>query len=123
MDRVRAGEEDPACLLCGGMLKSATISFGENLVAADLHRAQLASASADLFLAIGTSLVVYPVAGFPELALRNGATLVVLTAEETPYDQYASAVLRDRLEEVLRQSSKRCDEPSLLGIPDLCGSI
>ena len=101
IDRVRAGEEDPACLLCGGMLKSATISFGENLVPADLHRAQLAAAGADLFLAIGTSLVVYPVAGLPELALRNGAALVVLTAEETPYDQYASAVLRDRLEEVL----------------------
>jgi NAD-dependent deacetylase len=101
MDRVRAGDEDPACLLCGGMLKSATVSFGENLVPADLQRAQLAAASADLFLAIGTSLVVYPVAGLPELALRNGAPLVILTAEETPYDQYASAVMRDRLEEVL----------------------
>ncbi len=101
IDRVRAGEEDPACLLCGGMLKSATISFGENLVPADLQRAQLAAASADLFLAIGTSLVVYPVAGLPELALRNGAALVVLTAEETPYDQYAVAVLRVRLEEAL----------------------
>jgi NAD-dependent deacetylase len=101
IDRVRAGDEDPACLLCGGMLKSATVSFGENLVPADLQRAQRAAAGADLFLAIGTSLVVYPVAGLPELALRNGGTLVVLTAEETPYDQYASAVLRDRLEVVL----------------------
>jgi NAD-dependent deacetylase len=101
LERVRAGEEDPACLLCGGILKSATISFGENLVPGELQRAQLAAASADLFLAIGTSLVVYPVAGLPELALRNGAALVVLTAEETPYDQYASAVLRDRLEVVL----------------------
>jgi len=101
IDRVRAGEEDPACLHCGGILKSATISFGENLVPADLRRAQLAAAAADLFLAIGTSLVVYPVAGLPELALQNGATLVVLTAEETPYDGYAAAVVRDRLEEVL----------------------
>jgi NAD-dependent deacetylase len=101
VDRVRAGDEDPACLLCGGMLKSAAISFGENLVPADLRRAQLAAASTDLFLAVGTSLVVYPVAGLPELALRNGAALVVLTAEETPYDQYATAVLRDRLEAVL----------------------
>lgn len=101
VDRVRRGEEDPACLVCGGMLKSATVSFGENLVPADLQRAQLAAASADLFVAIGTSLVVYPVAGLPELALRNGAPLVILTAEETPYDQYASAVLRDRLEAVL----------------------
>jgi NAD-dependent deacetylase len=101
IDRVRAGEEDPACLLCGGMLKSAAISFGENLVPADLHRSQLAASRCDLFLAVGTSLVVYPVAGLPELALRNDATLVVLTAQETPYDQYASAVVRDRLEEAL----------------------
>ncbi len=86
---------------CGGILKSATISFGENLVPADLRRAQLAAAGADLFLAIGTSLVVYPVAGLPELALQNGAALVILNAEETPYDRYAVAVLRDRLEEVL----------------------
>jgi NAD-dependent deacetylase len=101
VDRVRAGEEDPACLSCGGMLKSATISFGENLVPADLERSQLAAANADLFLAIGTSLVVYPVAGLPQLALRNGAALVVLTGEETPYDEYATVVLRDRLEVVL----------------------
>jgi NAD-dependent deacetylase len=101
VDRVRAGEEDPECLLCGGVLKSASISFGENLVPADLRRAQLAAANADVFLAVGTSLVVYPVAGLPELALRNGATLVILTAEETPYDQYAVAILRDRLEEIL----------------------
>ena len=101
VDRVRNGEDDPTCLLCGGMLKSATISFGENLVPADLQRAQVAAANADLFLAIGTSLVVYPVAGLPELALRNGAALVVLNAEETPYDRYASAVVSERLETVL----------------------
>jgi NAD-dependent deacetylase len=103
VDRVRAGDDDPACLECGGMLKAATISFGESLVPADLTRAQLAAASADLFLAVGTSLVVYPVAGLPELALRNGAPLVILTAEETPFDRYATAVLRDRLEDVLPQ--------------------
>jgi NAD-dependent deacetylase len=101
VDRVRAGEDDPHCLDCGGLLKSATISFGENLVPEDLHRAQLAAASADVFLAVGTSLVVYPVAALPELALRNGAPLVILTAEETPFDDYAVAVVRDRLEEVL----------------------
>ena len=84
LDRVRAGEEDPACLGCGGILKSATISFGENLVPEDLDRSQLASARADVFLAIGTSLGVYPAAGLPEIALRNGARLVILNAEETP---------------------------------------
>jgi NAD-dependent deacetylase len=97
LDRVRAGEDDPACLDCGGILKSATISFGENLVPDDLRRAQLASARADVFLAIGTSLVVYPAAGLPEIALRNGSRLVVMNAEETPFDPIADAVVRDPL--------------------------
>jgi NAD-dependent deacetylase len=101
LERVRAGEEDPACRLCGGILKSATISFGENLVEADLHRSQLAAGRADLFLAIGTSLAVYPAAALPEIAIRNGARLVVLNAEETPFDPVADAVVRDQLGEVL----------------------
>jgi NAD-dependent deacetylase len=99
--RVRAGDEDPACLECGGMLKSATISFGENLVPADLERAQRAAAGADVFLAVGTSLGVYPAAALPEIALRNGGVLAVLNAEETQFDGVAEFVLRDRLGEVL----------------------
>jgi NAD-dependent deacetylase len=101
LDRVRAGEDDPACEQCGGILKSATISFGENLVAEDLDRAQREAARADLFLALGTSLVVYPAAALPEVALRTGARLVVFNAEETPFDGYADAVCRDQLGEVL----------------------
>ena len=101
LERVRAGEGDPACLDCGGVLKSATISFGENLVPDDLRRAQLAAARADMFLSIGTSLVVYPAAGLPEIALRNGARLVVMNAEETPFDPIADAVVREPLGEVL----------------------
>ncbi len=99
--RVRAGEDDPECLLCGGILKSATISFGENLVPADLQRAQLAAAGADVFLAIGTSLGVYPAAALPEIALRSGAVLAILNAEPTPYDDHAEFVVRERLGEVL----------------------
>jgi NAD-dependent deacetylase len=99
--RVRAGEDDPACLECGGMLKSATISFGENLVAEDLMRAQRAADRADVFLAIGTSLGVYPAAALPEHALRAGATLAVLNGEPTPFDPAASFVFRDRLGDVL----------------------
>jgi NAD-dependent deacetylase len=101
LERVRAGEDDPACLECGGILKSATISFGENLVPSDLDRAQLMAARADVFLAIGTSLVVYPAAGLPEIALRNGARLVILNAEETPFDPLADAIVRDPLETAL----------------------
>jgi NAD-dependent deacetylase len=101
LDRVRAGEADPACLDCGGMLKSATISFGENLVAADLGRAQQAAARADVFLAVGTSLGVYPAAALPEIALRNGTVLAVLNGEPTPFDSAARFVSRERLGTVL----------------------
>lgn len=101
LDRVRAGEDDPDCPHCGGILKSATISFGENLVVEDLERAHLAAADADLFLAVGTSLTVYPVAGLPEVALGRGARLVILNAQETPFDPVAAAVRREPLGEVL----------------------
>ena len=101
LDRVRAGEEDPACLDCGGILKSATISFGQSLVAEDLDRAERESAASDLFLAIGTSLTVYPVAWLPERALQNGARLVIINAEPTPLDSRAHAVLRGQIGEIL----------------------
>jgi NAD-dependent deacetylase len=101
LERVRAGEEDPCCLDCGGVLKSATISFGENLVPEDLERAQLAASGATVFLALGTSLGVYPAAALPEIALRSGARLVIFNAEETPFDGIADAVSRDQLGAVL----------------------
>lgn len=97
LDRVRAGETDPRCFECGGILKSATISFGEALVAADLERAQQAAQQCDVFLAVGTSLGVYPVAALPEIALRQGARLVVMNAEPTPFDRHAHAVVRTAL--------------------------
>lgn len=99
--RVDAGEEDPPCRTCGGILKSATISFGQDLVAEDLRRASDAAASCDLFLAIGTSLGVYPAAYLPQYALQNSARLVIINAQETPYDRYAAAILRDPIGEVL----------------------
>jgi NAD-dependent deacetylase len=101
LDRVRAGDPDPACLDCGGILKSATISFGQSLVAADLERAERAAAESDLFLAIGTSLTVYPVAWLPERALSSGARLVIVNAEPTPLDDRAHAVLRGQIGEIL----------------------
>lgn len=101
LDRVRAGDADPACVACGGILKSATISFGQSLVAEDLVRAEEAAAASDLFLAIGTSLTVYPVAWLPERALANGARLVIVNAEPTPLDGRAHAVLRGQIGELL----------------------
>jgi NAD-dependent deacetylase len=101
LDRVRAGEADPRCVECGGILKSATISFGEPLVAADLDRAQRAAEGSDLFLAIGTSLGVYPAAALPEIALMNRARLIVMNGEPTPFDDMAAAVVRTPLGEAL----------------------
>jgi NAD-dependent deacetylase len=101
LERVRAGEADPPCTVCGGILKSATISFGENLVVEDLERSQRAAADADLFLAIGSSLTVWPAAGLPEIALSAGARLVVMNAQETPFDRYAAAVMNEQLGDLL----------------------
>jgi len=97
LERVRAGESDPACEYCGGILKSATISFGEDLVAEDLARAHHEASHAEVFLALGTSLVVYPAAALPELARRAGARLVIVNDEPTPFDDLADIVSRDRL--------------------------
>ncbi len=101
LQRVRAGEEDPACNCCGGILKSATISFGQNLVPADLNRAAAAASSCDVFLAVGTSLVVYPAAHLPQMALDAGSKLVIVNDQPTPYDEAADAVLRDPISAVL----------------------
>ena len=101
LERVEAGEEDPSCLDCGGILKSATISFGENLRAVDLYRSEQAALQADVFLALGTSLGVYPAAALPEIALRRDARLVIMNAQETPFDLAADAIIRDQLGEVL----------------------
>ena len=101
LERVRNGDEDPHCEHCGGLIKSATISFGQALIAEDLERSQLAAATCDLFLAIGTSLTVYPVAALPEIALQSGARLVILNAQETPYDPAAAAILRGGIGDVL----------------------
>jgi NAD-dependent deacetylase len=101
LDRVRGGEPDPACLACGGILKSATVSFGQNLDPALLARAEEAAAGCDLFLAAGTSLSVYPVAKLPELALAFGARLVIVNAEPTPLDERADAVLRGSAADIL----------------------
>ncbi len=101
LERVRAGEEDPPCRTCGGILKSATISFGQNLVQEDLGRAQRAAANCDVFLAVGTSLTVFPVAYLPKMAVAAGAELAILNAESTPYDDVAQWVFREPLSQVL----------------------
>ncbi len=103
IDRVNAGEEDPACEKCGGILKSATISFGQGLVAADLGRAEAAANDCDLMFAIGTTLGVYPIAAVVPIAKECGARVVILNAEPTEMDSIADVVLRGSIAEVLPQ--------------------
>src|SRR4051812_45876595 len=93
LERVRAGEEDPACRSCGGILKSATISFGQSLVVEDLERAFAAAEQCDLLLAVGSSLGVYPAADLVPTAKRAGAAVVIVNAEPTPFDRIADAVV------------------------------
>ncbi len=101
LDRVRAGEEDPPCPLCGGILKSATISFGQNLIAEDLERAQLGAESCDLMLAVGSTLSVYPIANAVPIAKRSGARVVIVNGSPTEMDELADVVVRGSISEVL----------------------
>jgi NAD-dependent deacetylase len=101
LERVRAGEEDPACRSCGGVLKSATISFGQALVQADLLRAGSAARRADLMLAVGTKLSVWPIAGVVPAAKSAGARVVIVNAEPTEMDELADAVIRGPISAVL----------------------
>jgi NAD-dependent deacetylase len=93
LDRVRAGEEDPHCTRCGGILKSATISFGQPLMPGVIARAMQAAEGADVLLVVGTSLQVYPVAGMVPAAKAAGARLVIVNAEPTPFDGIADVVV------------------------------
>jgi NAD-dependent protein deacetylase/lipoamidase len=99
--RVRAGEDDPPCRTCGGILKSATISFGQSLVPEDLRRAELAARRCDLMLAVGTKLSVWPVAGVVLVAKDSGARVVIVNAEPTEMDGLADAVLQGSIGEIL----------------------
>jgi len=101
LDRVRAGEADPDCRSCGGILKSATISFGQGLVASDLERAEQAALGCDLLLAIGTTLGVYPIASMVPVAKSAGARIVIVNGEATEMDALADVVLRGSISEIL----------------------
>ncbi|HKU41298.1 MAG TPA: Sir2 family NAD-dependent protein deacetylase [Polyangiales bacterium] len=101
LERVRAGEADPSCRECGGILKSATISFGQSLVAEDLQRAEVAARNCDLLLAIGSSLGVYPIAAVVPLARQSGARIVIVNGTSTEMDGLADYVLRGKIGEIL----------------------
>jgi NAD-dependent deacetylase len=91
----------PDCADCGGYIKTATISFGQSMPDAAMRRAEELTLSCDLFLAIGSSLVVWPAAGFPLLAKRNGARLIIINRESTDFDDVADLVVHEDIGTVL----------------------
>ncbi len=103
LDRVREGDEDPHCELCGGLLKTATISFGQPLVAADVDRAIEEARRCDACLAVGSTLSVWPAAGVPVEAVRHGARLVIVNEGSTDLDGMASVILPGKAGTVMTQ--------------------
>jgi NAD-dependent deacetylase len=103
LDRVRAGEVDPPCESCGGILKSDTISFGQPLVPDLIERAMAAATEADCLLAVGSSLQVYPVAAMVPTAKRAGAVVIIVNAQPTPFDDIADVRIADSISDVLPQ--------------------
>ncbi len=95
-----SGEEPPGCA-CGGIIKTATVSFGQAMPEEPMRRAQELAADCDLFLSVGSSLVVWPAAGIPLMAKRNGARLVIINREPTELDEFADLVVRNDIGDVL----------------------
>ena len=97
----QSGGRSPECTVCDGFIKTATVSFGQSMPEAAMRRAQELTQACDLFLAIGSSLVVWPAAGFPLAAKRNGARLAIINRDETEFDEIADLVLHDDIGTVL----------------------
>lgn len=109
VERFLAQDEPPACSHCGGITKHATISFGQRLPSAVLEESILFSQRSDLFLAIGSSLVVHPAAGLPAIAIQHGARLVIVNRDPTPLDDHADAILRGSIGETLARIDASLD--------------
>jgi NAD-dependent deacetylase len=101
------GEKAPICDACGGFLKQATISFGQNLPEIAISEAQNRSSSCDCFIVAGSSLVVYPAAQLPLMAKQNGARLVIITLSDTPHDPYADIIINEKTGPTLSQISRK----------------
>ena len=100
-ERFEADKRAPECTACGGFIKTATVSFGQSMPVDAMRRAEELTLRADLYIAIGSSLVVWPAAGFPVLAKRNGARLVIINREPTDFDDAADLVVRQDIGDVL----------------------
>ena len=102
--------DPPDCAECGGLLKTATISFGQAMPEREMERAERATRACDLFLVLGSSLVVYPAAGFPLMAKRGGAKLIIVNREPTDQDRMADLVLQAEIGPTLREAMERLRE-------------
>ena len=114
-ERIRRDRlEIPDCTACGGMLKQAVIAFGEPMPEAETLEAERRARCCDLFIVVGSSLVVFPAASMPLLAVRGGAKLVIINAEATPQDGIADIIIRGKagevLPEIVRQVKERLEE-------------
>ncbi|MEV6579819.1 Sir2 family NAD-dependent protein deacetylase [Streptomyces sp. NPDC051582] len=109
--RVAAGDPDPACLACGGILKSATVMFGERLDPEVLARAVAVAKGCQVFIAVGTTLQVQPAASLAGMAAEAGARLIIVNAEETPYDSLADEVIREPIGTALPALLTRIVDP------------
>ncbi|WNM31409.1 Sir2 family NAD-dependent protein deacetylase [Streptomyces sp. Li-HN-5-11] len=105
--RVEAGEDDPPCTACGGILKSATVMFGERLDPVVLGQAVAIAKACEVFIAVGTSLQVQPAAGLAGLAADHGARLIIVNAEPTPYDERADEIVREPIGTALPRLMRR----------------
>ncbi|MCX5094232.1 NAD-dependent deacetylase [Streptomyces sp. NBC_00365] len=110
--RVEAGEEDPPCLECGGILKSATVMFGQRLDPVVLGEAMAITKACQVFIAVGSSLQVQPAAGLAGLAADHGARLIIVNAEPTPYDERADEVVREPIGTALPKLLRTLGEES-----------
>lgn len=102
--------EAPDCALCGGLLKTATISFGQAMPEAEMERAERATTTCDLFLVLGSSLVVYPAAGFPLMAKRGGAKLAIINREPTDQDAIADLVMHAEIGPTLKKAMELLEQ-------------
>ncbi|MFD7643130.1 NAD-dependent deacetylase [Kitasatospora sp. NPDC059795] len=107
LERVAAGEDDPACAECGAVLRPRTVMFGEALDERTLQQADAVAKACQVFLAVGSSLQVMPAALLPRIALEHGAKLIVVNGEPTPYDDAASEVVREPISEALPKLVRR----------------
>jgi NAD-dependent deacetylase len=115
LTRVEAGEDDPPCPQCGGILKSATVMFGEMLDPAVFKLAVRITGRCDLFLAVGSTLVVEPAASLCGIAIDVGATVVIINRDPTPYDHLAAAVIRDPIGTALPRVTRQIIQASIGG--------